>query len=64
MEKAVAVMLKQAVARLKQCPDTLNLLLQGRVSLVGVSPVYQQVIVEVMSGERMDSASGEGFWNV
>ncbi|XEC96266.1 competence pheromone ComX [Paenibacillus tarimensis] len=54
------MMMKQAIAQLKQCPEMLSLLMQGRISIIGISSLQQRALIEVL-GEDLKYQK-EGFW--
>ncbi|WP_036708109.1 competence pheromone ComX [Paenibacillus pinihumi] len=56
-------MIKNLVAQLKQSPELLNLLLQNRVSLVGVSAVEQRALVDVLKSETLSEKKvNNNYW--
>jgi hypothetical protein len=60
--EVVIEMIKKMVAQLKQCPELLNLLLQDRVSLVGVSAVEQRALVDVLKTQLDEPKKGANYW--
>ncbi|MBJ6361124.1 competence pheromone ComX [Paenibacillus sp. GCM10012307] len=56
-------MIKKMVAQLKQSPELLNLVLQNRVSLVGISAVEQRALVDVLKSETLSEKKvSNNYW--
>jgi Bacillus competence pheromone ComX len=55
-------MLKQMVAYLQGNKEILSLVRNGQASLVGVTPVQQKAILEVIGGNRRSDVQPRSTW--
>lgn len=55
-------MLKQVIAQLKQSPELLSQLQQGRLSFAGVSPEEHRALAEVMKAQSGEPRKNAKFW--
>lgn len=55
-------MLKQIIAQLKQSPEMLSQLQQGRLSFAGVSQEEHKALMEVMEAQSGEPRKNAKFW--